>query len=140
VTTIIADAEAGVMVADSKTTDGSVKWSSQKIERIGDSIFGAAGEAQDIETFLAWIRRKKAAPKPRIKDDDFVAIELNQTGLFRWEHKLKPFPPGSSKHAIGTGAMAAMAALEMGASAERACEVACLVDDASGLPLQVLKL
>lgn len=138
-TTIAVDAVAGVMAADSKTSDGSVKWTAQKIERIGESLYGAAGEVQDIEAFLAW-RRRGTPPKPRIRDEAFVALELNKDGLFRWEYKLKPFPPGSDKHAIGTGAMAAMAAFEMGASAERAVEVACMVDDGSGPPLQVLTL
>ena len=125
------------MIADSKTTDGSVKWKSQKIERIKGSLIGCAGDCGQIELFLKWYRSR--GRKPQL-NDDFTALELNEHGLWLWDKKLAPYPPGQEFHAIGSGAAAAMAAHLMGADTKRAVEVACEVDDGSEGPLQIHRL
>ena len=43
-------------------------------------------------------------------------------------------------HALGTGAMAALAAMKMGASAKRAVEIAITLDQYSGAPVHLFKL
>lgn len=137
-TTIAADARTGVMVADSKTSDGVTKWSSQKIERIGGSLFGCAGRVSSIEKVLRWLRKSRIGKKPRVTD--FIALELNSEGLFLWDSDLDPFGPGRDFHAVGSGAAPAMAALLLGCDAEKAVATACLVDDGSEGPIQVEKL
>ena len=137
-TTIVASFTEKVMAADSNVTDGDVKWKSNKIERIGASLFGAAGDCTEIEKFFRWKRRGTGA-RPKL-GDAFSALELNADGVWLWDKKLEPFPPGDEVHAIGSGAKAAMAALICGCDARRAVEVACEVDAGSGLPVVVHSL
>lgn len=122
------------IVADTKASDGDVKWSAPKIERIDGSLYGCAGNCTDIEKFLRW--RRNQGRKPRI-GMEFRAIELNVAGLWLWDGGLAAFKPGCDFVAIGSGAKAAFAANKMGADAQKAVEVACEVDDASELPIQV---
>lgn len=122
------------IVADTKASDGDVKWSAPKIERIDGSLYGCAGNCTDIEKFLRW--RRGQGRKPRLAGE-FRSIELNPAGLWLWDNGLTPFAPGCDFVAIGSGAKAAFAANKMGADAQRAVEVACAVDDASELPIQV---
>lgn len=125
------------MVSDSKTSDGDVKWSSQKIERIGDTLIGCAGDCVDIEKFIKWRRGKGRKPK---LTNEFSGLQLDAEGVWLWDKKLEPFPAGREYHAIGTGAKAALAAFSLGAAAIKAVEVACEIDDGSEGPIQMLKL
>ena len=136
-TTIVVSWPEKVMVSDSKTTDGDVKWKSQKVERVNHSLIGCAGDCGQIELFLKWFRRGGRKPK---LTNEFSALELDAEGIWLWDKGLTRYPPGQEYHAIGTGAKAALAALLMGANAVRATEVACEVDDGSGGPIQVYKL
>ncbi len=133
-TTIAGSWAEGRIVADTKSSDGDVKWSASKIERINGSVYGCAGPAPDIEKFLRW--RRGQGPKSRLAGE-FRAIELNPAGLWLWDNGLAPFSPGCDFVAIGSGAKAALAANKMGADVQKAVEVACAVDDASELPIQV---
>ena len=136
-TTIACSADEGVMISESKTTDGDVKWKSNKIERIRGSLIGGAGDCGEIEKFMKWFRVR--GRKPQL-NDSFNALELSVDGLFLWDKKLSPYPPGQEFHAIGTGSKAAIAARLMGADCKRAVEIACEVDDASEGPLQIFHL
>lgn len=120
-------------------SDGDVKWSAQKIERIGDSIVGCAGDCPSIERFLQWRRSGCRGRKPKLTNE-FAALELDRDGLWLWDKALEKFPPGRSFHAIGSGAKAALAAIILGCDAKRAVEIACEVDDGSGLPLQIMSV
>lgn len=136
-TTIVVSWPERVMVSDSKTTDGDVKWRSNKVDRIGKSLIGCAGDCSQIELFLKWFR--KGGRKPKLTNE-FNALELDEEGIWLWDKSLTRYPPGQDYHAIGTGAKAALAAFLMGADAVRATEVACEVDDGSGGPLQIHRL
>lgn len=136
-TTIVASFAEKVIASDSKVSDGDIKWKASKIERIGASLFGAAGDCSEIEKFFKW---KRGGRRPTKMGDQFVALELNAEGIWYWDKKLEPFPPGAPVHAIGTGAKAALAAVLLGCNAERAVEIACEVDDGSGPPVVILAL
>jgi hypothetical protein len=138
-TTIVACAKLGLMVADSRCTDDTIKWPSKKIERIGDSLFGCAGEVPDIEKMVAWFKRGRAGKKPKTKD--FSALELNASGVWIWDDAAPiSYSPERDYHAIGTGAAAALAALLMGADPVKAVEIACQIDAGSEGPVQVVDL
>jgi len=140
-TTIVADAKAGVMTSDSRTFDDTtgIKWPTRKIERVGASLFGCAGEVPDIEKMLAWFKRSRAGRRPKTKD--FYALELNKDGVFIWDEACPvSYSPERSFHACGSGAPAAIAAMLMGADAVKAVEIACQVDAGSEGPVQVMKL
>ncbi|MFN7817808.1 MAG: hypothetical protein ACK5OQ_16385 [Burkholderiales bacterium] len=136
-TTIVASFKERVMLSDSRTTDedAGVKWPTRKIERIGASLFGAAGDCVDIDAFFIWLQTPKRR-RPKIADSAFSAIELNERGIWLWDYRLKPFAAGIERHAIGSGAMAALAVLELGADARTAIEIACRIDPNSEGPIQ----
>jgi ATP-dependent protease HslVU (ClpYQ) peptidase subunit len=136
VTTIVATKDR--IVADSKTSNGDVKWPSRKIDRVGERLFGCAGDVASIERFLKWIRNGDR--RPRIGRDEFAALEVNPGGLFLWDEHLVPMLIDRDHHAIGSGASAAFGALAMGATPEQAVEIACQIDDKSEGPLQVERL
>ena len=138
-TTIACHFHEGVMVSDSKTTDGDIKWPTNKIERIRGSLFGAAGDCGAIEQFFKWMRAGGKGKKPQITAD-LQVLELNEEGVWLWDKKLSPFPAGREYHAVGSGAKAVLAAFLMGADTQRAVQIACEVDDGSEGPLQVKQL
>lgn len=135
-TTIVASFKERAMFSDSRTTDedAGIKWATRKIEKIDGVLYGAAGDCIDIEAFINWIKAGKKR-RPKIVDESFCAIELNERGIWLWDYRLKPFAAGIDRHAIGSGAMAALAALEMGADAKTAIEVACKIDPRSEGPI-----
>lgn len=89
----------------------------------------------DIDAFFLWLQTPKRR-RPKITDGAFSAMELNERGIWLWDYRLKPFAAGIDRHAIGSGAMAALAALEMGADAKTAIEIACRIDPNSEGPIQ----
>lgn len=137
-TTIVACFKERVMLSDSRTTDedAGIKWTTRKIEKINGALYGAAGDCIDIEAFIAWLRGERKR-RPKITDAGFTAMELNEKGILLWDYRLKPFAVGIDRHAIGSGAMAALAALEMGADAKTAIEIACKIDTGSEGPIQM---
>ena len=138
-TTIAADPKLGLMVTDSNVTDGAQKWSEHKVERIGDTLYGTCGDAVDGDKFYDWIRRGAKGRKPKLDENEFNALALNDKGLFWFDNKLHPIRH-KEPFAIGSGATAARAALECGADIVRAVEVACKVDAGSAPPVQVYRL
>ena len=126
------------MVSDSKATDGVVKWPCKKIERIGDSLFGFAGEVTDIEKMTRWFRGGQKGKRPRTKD--FVGLELTAEGVFIWDDAPCSYRPDREFHAIGSGQMAALGALLAGKSAVEAVEIAVQIDHCSEPPVQVVRL
>lgn len=53
-TTILADANKGVMVADSCATDGDRVWSCTKITRVHGMLVALAGNVNQGVEFLRW--------------------------------------------------------------------------------------
>jgi hypothetical protein len=147
-TTIAADPKLGIMVCDSNVTDGIQKWPEIKVERIGDTLYGAAGDAVDGEKFYDWIRAGAKGRRPKLDADAFNALALNAKGLFWFDNKLHPLRHREAS-AVGSGASAVRAALialrECGWQGDRpdlvrAVEIACEVDAMSALPVQVYRV
>lgn len=136
-TTVVADPITGTMAADTKGSDGSVKFRCSKIHRHEDEIIGCAGALDDIQSWLAWYRSGRPGRRPKISQCE--ALVLSAEGLVSWTNYEKVVMP-RAPFAIGSGAKAALGALHMGADAARAVEVACLVDDGSELPIEVQHL
>ena len=137
-TTIIADAKAGIMVSDSNTSDGEIKWPTRKIERIGDSLFGFAGEAVEIQKMLRWLNGGRKGKKPKTKECS--GLELSAEGVFLWDDAPISYSPDRHYHAVGSGAMAALAAMQCGKTAQESVDIACQIDAHSEGPIQVVRL
>lgn len=135
----------GVMAADSLATlggDWRLPGKETKIRRLRDgSLVGMAGDTALVNALLDWEDNPTFFDAPEAKENCEVLI-LAPDGTI-WTR----YSPSMSKHrihapfyAIGSGRVPALAALHMGASAERAVEVAIELDTGSGGPVQVERL
>lgn len=140
-TTIAADRRS--MAADRKLSYCETSHQVVKIRRIGQAIVGCAGSSGAACKFMRWLEEGKptdAIPK-FAKDDELSALVLTPEGLFLFDLSCEPDEIVDGRCAIGSGSHAALAAMRgFDASPERAVEVACLVDNASDGPVDVLHL
>ena len=141
-TTIVADRAR--MVSDSKVTMErkapipNTPFASPKLYIGKGWIIGAAGYSGDGEKFVKWFKSKRR--KSIQLDDDFEALVVTPEGLFFVDGDCSLNEVKDPWYAIGSGSAAALGALHAGATLERAVEIACVVDNGSGLPLQVAAL
>ena len=145
-TTIAADLEQ--MVSDSKVSlaQKNLSYPALKIVKVGDAIYGAAGDGGDCTRFLRWASNGFKGTEPKWgtapgSEDAVIGLILRPAGIFCWvwgdpepERIEAPF------YAIGSGGKAARVAMLMGASIVEAVNLAIEVDPGSGPPLQILKL
>ena len=133
-TTIVATRH--MMAADSKTVVGESWFYSQKLYRIGNKIIGCAGDSSASEKFLHWFKHPKSK-RPEFKDSEsFAALVLTSDGLFHVDESLCLDPIKDDYFAIGSGAIAALVAMDLGLDPVAAVEAACRRDANSGLPVE----
>lgn len=138
-TTIAASRNS--MAADQQVTDGDRRFRTHKIRRVGEAVVGAAGTGPAIAKFMRWLEDGKQDDPPKLgKDDELEAIVLTPAGLFVYDESCTCEEILDDFYAVGTGAMAAIAAMHMGATPERAVEVAALVDNNTDGPFDVLTI
>ena len=127
---------AGVIAADSQATMGGLKMPTEpKIIMSGGRLIGAAGDATAINKFTAFIAGKGKKPK-LAKGEEFSAIVVDRDGhIDHWEEGMEPDRVTLPFFAIGSGDELALGAMEMGATAVQAVEVAIKWDAASGGPV-----
>ena len=132
------------MAADSCTSwDSEFFLSSDKIQIIGKSIVGVSGHTPSIAKFLQWFRAGKGVDVPEFPEDDeksFVALELNESGLFVYADACVGQPLVDAFAAIGSGGSAAKAALICGKSPRQAVEIAADCDKNTRPPIQRVTL
>lgn len=134
----------GIMAADTRGTVNGLIFEARKLHRVFDSIVGIAGNAGDGGQFVDWLRGggdMKAPPAFVSYNDqdgpDFDALVLDAGGVTLWTQYFQPLKLLGPYFAIGSGAMAAMAAMEMGADAETAVAIAMKVDLHTGGDVEV---
>jgi hypothetical protein len=135
----------GVMAADSRAYGGTGKelGHKTKIRRLDDgTLIGCSTNQVGLgEAVLDWYARgakQDDAPKPASVELTFLAVKPNGEGYYASDSFFLSGPLQAPFFAIGSGAYAAQGALHAGASAERAVEIACLVDVWSGPPIVTL--
>lgn len=136
--TIIA-VRNGVMARDSLYVANGMKSYGPKIWQSRDYIIGWAGDEGDCFILRNWFLSsdKSTMPQYRLqhKDEEPAATLLvlypnNKVELVYSTGYISEMI--SEFEAIGSGAIAAMAAMHMGADAQRAAEIACIVSDGCG--------
>lgn len=139
-TTIACDLNG--MAADSKCVFGETFFPCEKIIRLPDgSLLATAGTDVYTKPFinkmmLGEIPDIIAPPETSDKPDpDFAAIHLTKDGVFIYDDAYSATKVTSGKFAIGTGGIVAISWLLNGATPQRAVEMACQVDNNSGLPV-----
>jgi hypothetical protein len=137
----------GIMAADTRVTHDSEGGGVRvtrcvKLLRCRDAIIGLSGESEPGLVFLDWYRSAKAAP-PSVfieGEADFTALVMTAKGVFEYGKYCRPEKILDKFWAIGSGAKAALGAMHAGVGAERAVEIACLIDPYTAPPIHVLKL
>jgi hypothetical protein len=139
-TTVAADARAGVMVADSRATIEGACWlPATKMYRFDGEIVGLCGDSIDEAKWLAWRRAGKRGKFPKLTDE-FQGLVLKAAGLWWLDDKGGEMLIERGFHAIGSGGNCAITALILGHDAKTAVEVACQVDPHSGGEIVSMRL
>lgn len=122
------------LAADHGATYGYVKSGrTVKIERLRDgSLLGAAGNASKVAEMEFWLKAGGDPSKFRDewREDDRTATLLHilkDGTIHQYETGPHPIVFTGTRHAIGSGNEAALAAMIMGADAAGAVQVACQV-------------
>lgn len=130
-TTLFADAKAGVMVSDSMTGNGEQWWADpHKVVRIGDELIGFAGVAAEGERWLAWYKAGQNGPMPKVAGAS--ALILGPSGLRVLDSNGGYIHIARGFMGMGTGGTCATAAYMAGVDAETAVYIACQIDPNSG--------
>lgn len=138
-TTIFADAAAGVMVCDSMTQNGEQWWvDPHKVVRIGSELIGFAGVAAEGERWLAWYKAGQNGPMPKVSQAS--ALILGPSGLRVLDSTGGYVPIARGFMGMGSGGTCATAAFMAGADAETAVYIATQIDTGSGGDVIVHKL
>lgn len=107
-TTIVADARAGIMASDSLWTDDTVIGSVRKVWRVRGDLVGFAGDVGTITQSLAWFRSGFDGDPP---EGNATALILRKTGIYTWTAEDGEVKEDASFFAIGSGGQAARAVL-----------------------------
>lgn len=137
-TTILADARLGVLVADSMISDGDRRYAGKKVFRWRGALIGMAGDVGTFADALSWLKGELAAPPTGVS-----ALLLTHAGLEVWDHNAPhPVRVPAGREAIGSGAKAAMCAYEaLGwTDPRRAVRIVCKHDAGSLGPVRVYRL
>lgn len=120
----------------------------KKIRKIGNFLVGGAGRLSSVLTFFSWFEQcikmeeiQRAVPElviennPEKPDEEFHAVVLHPDGQIFYHEGNDPtraYPLDVEYYAIGSGGDYALAALDGGATPEKAMEVAKFRDVFSG--------
>jgi len=91
---------------------------------------------------VEWRKAKSTAERPCFTEEtSFEALELKSDGsLIYWGAEMCGIPIEDDFYAIGSGAPFALGAMAMGASLQKAIQVASRWDNATGTEIQVMNL
>jgi len=129
-TVVVWDGET--LAADRAATDGAAQWETEKIWEsviLGRRILiSGAGPVQTILDMRNWYSagaRPNKFPNTQFQPTTWCHfVVVDSSGLKRWEQGLNPIVHGTNKCAFGEGKDFAYGAMEMGADAVRAVEIA----------------
>ena len=129
-----------MMAADTKTVVGESWFYGPKMCRVGRAIIGCAGDSTAIEKFVGWYKKPRGK-RPEFKDSEsFNALVLTPGGLFHVDESLTLDPIHDDYFAVGTGAIAALVALDCGLSPVEAIEAAARRDLNTGGRVETMEL
>jgi hypothetical protein len=139
-TTIVATLDC--MAADTRVVSEGPIYHAAKIFRIGESLFGTAGDAFMALTFLDWLAGKRNVPALRklFEHEDkasFIVLELSPEGLRLWNGWGVPEKLHDKSYSIGSGSMSAQNAINRGDTPEQAVRSTMPLDENTGGDVQV---
>ena len=110
-----------------------------KIWRVKSRLVSGTGDANRIQIFLRWVEGGMRGKAPEMGDQS-NGVLIEPDGRVREFEGVGEISNPAPFYAWGSGMPPALAALYMGATAERAVEIAMLVDPNSGGATQSLRL
>lgn len=137
----------GVLAFDSRVTAGNlVEGSIQKGRQTKNMIMAGAGSVEDLVAVMDWLEtggdeatKKNFGIAGRDVDVDVLCVDKKGKVTF-YGHKLYPIEITSLFYVLGSGKELALGALEMGASAKEAVQIAAKYDTNSGGSVRTLHL
>ena len=136
-TTIVASLQH--MSADTFSHTDASGFYTQKVERIGTTLVGCAGETVWCNAFLRW-RAQGGRPPTWRPHSHFEALVLDATGLFIFYSCVDQSRITTPFFAIGSGRQYALGAMAAGQTTEQAVEIACRFDPYSKPPVETFSL
>jgi hypothetical protein len=104
-------------------------------------IIATSGESAPGLIFVDWYGTDKPPPAALIEGDaDFSCLILRSDGLYEADKYCRPEKIMSKFYAIGSGTKVALGAMEMGATAKQAAEIACKYDPHCAPPVVTMRL
>jgi ATP-dependent protease HslVU (ClpYQ) peptidase subunit len=139
-TTILADARLGVMVADSNVSDGVSAGRMRKVWRIKGNLYGLSGQVAEFEPFLDWVRSDFEGDSSGFSNVAALGLMLDGR-LIEYTGKIAT-PVQCGRSAVGSGSLAAMAAHEAlnYEDPRKAVRIACNHDAKSRGPVRLYQL
>ncbi len=124
----------GVMASDSRLTGGYMSDKGTKVVEGRDAIVGFSGDAIPGYAIAEHFSDKSNTPPETSGDDDVHLLILKADGSISLaDARLREMPLAKKCHwAIGSGAQAAMVAMNLGCTAAEAVKEAMKVDEYSG--------
>lgn len=111
-----------------------------KILIVDNELIGSSGDSDQIAKFLTWYRKSDdGSDPPRLSDTTNVVV-LNEDGIYYYAGCGYPTLIDERFFAVGSGALAALAAMSCGKSPMEAVRIACKFDKNSGPPIRNYKL
>lgn len=134
-TTIVVRFSTREIAADSMVSSDESFFATNKLRKTKRGIMGGCGDWDKM------LKMYKAIEEGKEADDlDVTVLELRQDGIWIYEGTSIPVLIREDFYAIGTGSGYAMGALHCGKSVKEACEIACLYDTSSHLPIDYMIL
>lgn len=138
-TTIACSLKHKQMACDSRIT-GDVIFHADKVRKVGQSLFGVAGNWETCVTFLEWVE-SGTKEKPTLPDDDtFQAVELSKSGIYLWQRSCIRMPVQERFYACGSGAQGAMVAMSLDLEPKAAIAAVLRFDETTGPPIKSYSL
>lgn len=136
----------GVLAGDGLYHRGGWKMGNthQKVWKTPDGrLVGICGDAAHVSKLVAWLLcppRKRTTERPKLEKDTGTVVEVFGNGKARYyEHDY--FHPVNDRYwSVGSGSIAALVAMDMGADAVRAIKIAAKRDDSTGGRISAVKL
>ena len=127
------------MACDSLVSGGFTS-ASRKIRKRNNCLVGYAGDWIAGEYFADYYLTDHDNKPNRDSDDDVELLVLKKSGIFLVDYRFREVRICGTHYAIGSGAAAAMVAMNLGLNAADAIREAIKVDDDTGGKVRVLRL
>ncbi|MGH7808140.1 MAG: hypothetical protein ACRENT_08605 [Thermodesulfobacteriota bacterium] len=128
-----------MMAGDRKCVDVDLYFPSTKIFKFRGEIVGASGTSADCEKFLEWFEKRTGNP-PLLKKEEFAGLALTKKGIYLYDNECIATQVDRDFHAIGSGALGALVAMQDGADPKTAIEKVSMFELNTSIEVDVLEL